>query len=151
MHACNMSATPKVGTSHNGKDMHYSVGAMIKRGDTYLLIERNTPPFGFAGPAGHIDEGELSEDAVRREVQEETGFQLTNVTLLTADEELDWNWCRRGIEVHSWYLYEGSIEGDVDETNVREVKSIGWYTKEQIKTLTLEPVWKYWFKKYNII
>lgn len=41
--------------------MHYSAGALIRRGDKYLLIDRAKPPFERAGVAGHIDEGESPE------------------------------------------------------------------------------------------
>ena len=50
--------TPKQGRAKNGQPMHYSVGALIKKEDKYLLIDRVKPPLGFAGLAGHIDEGE---------------------------------------------------------------------------------------------
>ena len=51
-------SNPKQGKSKDGKLMHYSVGALIKKDGKYLLIDRVKPPLGFAGIAGHIDEGE---------------------------------------------------------------------------------------------
>jgi 8-oxo-dGTP pyrophosphatase MutT (NUDIX family) len=129
--------------------MHYSVGALIKKDGKYLLIDRVQPPFGFAGIAGHIDEGENPEQALKREVEEESGLKIEKYKLLF-EEELDWNWCSKGVGIHYWYLYECDVSGKIKE-NYTETKSIGWYSAEEIKKLKLEPVWEYWFKKIKII
>ena len=42
-------SNPKQGKSEEGMAMHYSVGALIKKDDEYLLIDRVKPPLGFAG------------------------------------------------------------------------------------------------------
>lgn len=141
-------AIPKIGISKEGKPMHYSVGALIKKGDKYLLIDRMKPPYGFASLAGHIDEGENSEQALLREVKEESGLNVLNYKLL-CEEEINWNWCRRDVGVHYWYLYECEVEGDIKE-NKQETKSIGWFSKSEINQLSLEKVWAYWFKKIGL-
>ena len=135
--------------TQGGKPMHFSVGALIERDGKYLLIDRAVPPLGFAGVAGHVDEGENEARAIAREVKEEVGLEVSNPELLF-QEELDWNWCSKGVQSHYWYLFRCSVSGDT-ERSVRETKSAGWYSKEEVKTLTLEPVWGYWFKKLNII
>jgi len=142
-------AIPKQGKGRDGKLMHYSVGALIKKDGKYLLIDRVQPPFGFAGIAGHIDEGENPEQALKREVEEESGLKIEKYKLLF-EEELDWNWCSKGVGIHYWYLYECDVSGKIKE-NYTETKSIGWYSAEEIKKLKLEPVWEYWFKKIKII
>jgi len=145
--------TPKLGKSKNNKPMHYSVGALIKRKNKYLLIDRAIPPFGFAGIAGHIDEGESPEKALFREVEEESGLKIEDYKLIF-EEELDWNWCSRGTSVHYWYLFDCRSSGEIKK-NYTETKSIGWYSIGEIKKLKLEqklePVWEYWFKKLKLI
>ena len=49
--------------------MHRSVGVIIenKKGER-LMIERKNLPFGWACPAGHIDEGETPLEAAKREL-----------------------------------------------------------------------------------
>jgi ADP-ribose pyrophosphatase YjhB (NUDIX family) len=129
--------------------MHYSVGALIRRGDKHLLIERMKPPPGYAGVAGHIDENEDAIQSLRREVMEETGLKLERQELLY-EEELLWNWCRRGIKSHYWYLFACEVSGDL-KRNFEEVKSIGWYSSAEIRKLSLEEIWQYWFKKVGVI
>ena len=140
---------PKLGESTDGKQMHYSVGALIERDGKYLLIDRVKPPLGFAGVAGHIDEGENAIESLIREVEEESGLRVRSQRLLF-EEEVDWNSCSKGIGVHYWYLFECGVDGDI-RRNELETKSIDWYSKEDLAKLTLEPVWDYWFKKLGIV
>lgn len=138
-----------VGKSSDGQTMHYSVGAVVEKDGKYLLIDRSFEPFGFAGLAGHVDEGESSDEAIDREVQEESGLNVRSKELLF-EEELSWNWCVEKVQVHHWRLYRVVVEGDI-QRNEEETRSIGWYTKEEVKGLKLEEVWGYWFKKMGIV
>lgn len=141
--------TPKQAKSKKGQPMHFSVGALIEKDGKYLLVDRAVPPLGFAGLAGHVDEGEEPLGAVKREVEEESGLKVKECQLIF-EEELGWNWCARGITTHYWYLYACQTYGEIKQ-NKRETKSIGWYQPAQIKQLKLEPAWDYWFKKLKII
>ena len=129
--------------------IHFSVGAVIKKDDKYLLINRVQPPFGFAGVAGHIDEDEDQLQALLREVQEESGLQIKEHKLVI-EEFVPWNECSKGVVGHYWYVYDCVVEGVIKQ-NFQETKSIGWYSVEEIKNLTLEPVWDVWFKKLKLI
>jgi ADP-ribose pyrophosphatase YjhB (NUDIX family) len=67
----------KTETLANGRIKHFSVGAAIRRGDKFLLINRAIPPFGFAGIDGHINQDE--SDAVKalfRKVREVSGLKV---------------------------------------------------------------------------
>ncbi len=144
-------ATVKTGR-RDGRDFHYSVGAVIKRNDKYLLIDRAKQPFGFAGPAGHVDKGETSEEALIREIKEETGLRIVGYKLIFEEfvERPEWGSCTRGTNAHHWRLFECEVSGEI-KRNEEETKSIGWYSPEQIKNMKLEPVWKYWFEKLGLI
>ena len=145
---------PILGKAGNGEPMHFSVGAVIQNDeDKYLLIERRNPPFGFAGIAGHIDEGESRIDALLREIFEESGLRVSIYELIF-EEEIRNNTCKRGVNIHIWHLYECCCSGRLRIEKVG-AKSIDWYSKEEIQQMAnngkLEPVWKYWFKKLGVI
>lgn len=140
---------PKQGKAEEGKLFHYSVGAIIEHDGKYLLMDRATPPYGFAGPAGHIDEGESPEEAIVREVREETGLTVTDTELLFAEFNA-FNECSRGVKGHYWYIYKCQYVGEMHRSE-RETKSLGWYSIDELRTLNLEPVWEYWFTKLGIL
>jgi 8-oxo-dGTP pyrophosphatase MutT (NUDIX family) len=152
-----MGGIPKLGNSHDGRDMHYSVGAVIKRVfegiEKYALVERVKEPKGYAGVAGHVDAGESEIEALAREVKEESGLKILSHKLLF-EEEITWNWCSKGVSVHHWYLYDCETKGNL-KLKKDEAKSIGWYSVDEIKGMAsegeLEPVWKYWFEKLKVI
>lgn len=53
------------------------VGALVFRDEKVLLVERGIPPVGiWTLPSGHIEQGEPVDDAIIREVQEETGLDI---------------------------------------------------------------------------
>lgn len=53
-----------------------SVGMLVWRDGSLLLIERRKPPFGFAPPAGHIDGDDSFEESAKRELKEEVGLEM---------------------------------------------------------------------------
>ena len=61
------------------------VTGIIKCGDEYLVVKRSEKdvflPGAWEFPGGNIEEGELLEDALKRELQEEIGFQLLETDL----------------------------------------------------------------------
>ena len=56
-----------------------TVDAIIEINGGIVLIQRSNPPFGFAIPGGFVDYGESLEDAVRREMKEETDLDLEDL------------------------------------------------------------------------
>ena len=128
-------------------NIHTSVGAIIKNEkNEILLIDRVKIPLGWAGPAGHVDKGESPEDALIREVKEETNLNIKKFKLLF-HEFIAWNKCSGGTMGHDWFLYKViGWDGEVKKED-REAKDIRWVSPEEIKELKLEEVWQYWFKK----
>jgi 8-oxo-dGTP pyrophosphatase MutT (NUDIX family) len=166
MHARANKPLPRLGTSSDGRPMHYSAGAIIEneRGE-YFLMDRKYEPYGFAGMAGHIDAGEYPLQALIREALEEIGAKLHNIRLFFVEEVL-WNFCwNDGVHrtgVHEWHLYSARVNSRDVKVNKHEAKGWGWFTKDEIRTgkyvregvehtLTLEPVWEHWFKLVGIL
>ncbi len=66
------------------------VGALIFDGSKVLLVERGKPPLvGYwSVPGGIVETGERLEDALVREVWEETGLQVTADSVATVFERI---------------------------------------------------------------
>lgn len=112
---------------------HTSVGMFAQKDGKTLLIERMKEPFGFALPAGHVDDGETFDQAAVRELKEEVGLIATAVELVAEGRKE--NPCRRdGGSWHHWKIYRVSVEGTL-QRNPDETKRAGWYSKEQIEKL----------------
>lgn len=62
-----------------GSGPYVTVDAIIEIDEGIVLIKRSNPPFGWALPGGFVDNGESLEEAVVREVKEETGLDLTEI------------------------------------------------------------------------
>jgi ADP-ribose pyrophosphatase YjhB (NUDIX family) len=150
---------------------HTSVGIIVIRDEQLLLIERQKFPWGYACPAGHVEDGEEFVAAARRELREETGLIATSLHVFFAGEVE--NPCRRpGGAWHYWRLYEAvEFSGELIH-NKDEVKKIGWYPLASVRELAerteeyragripeeewqqrpgIEPVWYDFLKMARII
>lgn len=56
-----------------------AVDCIVLLNGKVVLIERANPPKGWALPGGFVNYGETVEEAVRREVKEETGLSLSGL------------------------------------------------------------------------
>lgn len=65
-------------------DPKVAVVALIEQGERVLLIRRAVEPARglWALPGGYMDAGEMPEDALRREIQEEVGVSIRVTELL---------------------------------------------------------------------
>jgi len=113
---------------------HKSVGVIITNEQgAILLIERKKYPFGFAPPAGHVDEFLSPEDCARGEVFEEVGLTVDSLTLLWEGEKH--NSCRREDGTrHYWWVYQATVTGEIERSE-EETKQVGWHTSQEVQEL----------------
>lgn len=66
------------------------VGALIFQRDRILMVERGGEPLKgwWSIPGGLVETGELLEDAIRREVREETGLEIKPAGMLQIFERI---------------------------------------------------------------
>jgi len=104
------------------------------RYDMILLTKRSVPPFQghWCLPGGHIDENETVEEAVVREVQEETGLLMTSPVFLYYFNELFPEYHFHAVALAFYGKGIGSIELMQDE-----VEEIGWFPLSEALTLPL--------------
>ena len=134
-----------------------SVGGICEDNGKILMIFRRYEPYGWACPAGHVEEGEHVEDALIKEFDEEVGLKVVGMEQL-AKEEVPWNNCYQSEGAgHRWGVFKAFCLGELKVgeeetvTDPKTGKSWGWFTREEIGDLELEPVWRYWFEKLGYI
>lgn len=105
-----------------------TVDAVIILDNKLVLIERKNPPFRgkFALPGGFVDIGETVEEAVAREVMEETGLGIEIVKLLGVYSEPSRD--PRGHTVSIVYIVRGKgvpkADSDAKEVHLFDVHNI---------------------------
>lgn len=149
---------------------HTSVGMLVFRDDKLLVIERRKPPYGFAPPAGHVDERSSFDEAAREELREEVGLEANHLAL--AAEGKKNNPCRRPCGTwHYWKIYRATVTGRVRRSH-DETKQVRWCSPVELERLAgrtraylagmisdddwmrspgLEPVWMDWLIALGIL
>lgn len=110
-----------------------SVGILVVRDDRLLLIERQRPPYGWAPPAGHVDDGETYAQAGLRELREEVG--LTASRLFPLHRARYDNQCRRpGGDHHNWEVFGADTAGE-PVRSPEETSAMRWVTVDELVAL----------------
>jgi len=92
-----------------------------ERGEVLLLNHVLRPTSGWGIPGGFIDRNEQPEAALRRELREETGIELSHVELYRVRT------MRRHMEII--YTARGIGEASVQS---REIIELGWFAIEEM-------------------
>ncbi len=116
------------------------VGALIVQGDRILLCRRGKPPYqGFWSlPGGLVELGEPVLDALRREVREETGLEVTIDRFAEVYERITTDSDGR-VEYHFTILdylcrpESGTLRAGDDAADVR------WFPRAELASLEMTP------------
>lgn len=118
--------------AEDGEYCHESVGAFIFDSQgRFLAFKLNKFPFGWTIPAGHVDKGERAKQAVYREVTEETGLQVSEITQISR-LPIDGDGCRRGSDRHIWTVFcARTNDVSVVKIDAQEGAEYKWITIQQ--------------------
>jgi 8-oxo-dGTP diphosphatase len=90
-------------------------------GEVLLLNHLLRPASGWGLPGGFINAGEQPDDAVRREIREETGLELRNIRLVRVRT------LRRHIEI----IFAAQAAGE-PRVMSREIIELGWFAVDKM-------------------
>jgi 8-oxo-dGTP pyrophosphatase MutT (NUDIX family) len=105
----------------NDYDWHYGMRdratAVVRRNGLLLLVqERGYPQFSL--PGGGLQAGETPDEAVVRELREETGLRATSLTPLP--------WCGTSDVYNTYHVFEVQAEGAV-RVDPEELSAAQWW------------------------
>ncbi len=121
-------------------------GILVKNNDGKILLVKKPDEVGpYAGtyltPGGGLKIGESADEAIQRELYEETGVKATNIKRVIFDDAVTENW--KGIKTHYiMLLYTGEYEsGDLKPTENDDdnLDVINWFSPDEVAKLPLSP------------
>ena len=114
------------------------VGAIVWRGERVLLIRRGRPPrLGqWSLPGGAQQLGETLEEAIRREVREETALELARVSFLTTVDLVERDAAGR-VRYHYTLVDFSAEAGDGDPIAGDDADAVAWFEPGELAGLGL--------------
>lgn len=109
-----------------------SVGAVVRDADSVLLLWRHrfiVDAWGWEIPAGWSDPGEEPQQAIRREIEEETGYRVALIEPLTAYHPMS------GITAQRFQLFLASGAERVGEPEAEEANRVEWIPLAKVRKL----------------
>jgi ADP-ribose pyrophosphatase YjhB (NUDIX family) len=121
------------------------VGALVFRGESVLLVERNIPPHGlWTIPSGYQEMGETLEQAVIREVMEETGLKVHPKGIVFLRNMMEAGM----IDSYSVFLCEADSKEDWPDVNDEESTQAHFVPQEAFDEINLEPDSRWFIETY---
>ncbi len=110
-----------------------AVLCFLHEDDKILLVKRKNEPFrdSWHLPGGRVEEGESFEEAVKREVKEETGYEIEVKRYLGKWLDREFGFV---LNVFEGEIVSGSLRSGDDAKEVR------WFQKKEIESLYIAPI-----------
>ena len=110
------------------KEVKVGVSVLVKKGDRILLEKREHTTHGngtWGPPSGHIDFGELPEQAAARETYEETGVKIDEVKFRVITNDVFEEEQQHYITV--WFD-ANYVSGEPEVRAPQEESEVGWFS-----------------------
>jgi nucleoside triphosphatase len=125
-----------------------TVGALVvnERGEV-LIVRSHKWGDKYTVPGGHIELGERAEDAIRREVKEETGLEAEPVELLIVQQAIYPKYFHK----HEHYVFMDYVlkaNSSKVQLDGRELQDYVWVRPEEALKLDLEEYTRNFVLKY---
>lgn len=120
-------------TSQRLREIDISLGIIERDGKILLLQRKHERPLWdrkWEFPGGKIDAGETALQALHREVSEETGLHVSNVSFLGIHQH-DWQFEDETVRVHLRIFSCNGGEGDV-VIEKRSAYAYAWVSPEDV-------------------
>lgn len=139
--------------------------AVLISADDKIFLAKKTASAVFSGtwtiPGGGIDEGETKEQAMAREVKEETCIDVSGLPAELVDvgpgssEKTLKGTGERVIAEMTFYDFRVMLEQNADEIHFEidpsEFEEAKWFTKEELGTIQFSPTCEKLFKKIGLL
>jgi nucleoside triphosphatase len=125
-----------------------TVGALVVNSQGLILIVRSSKwNDRCTVPGGHIELGERAQDAIKREVKEETGLDVKSVKLLLVQQAIyPRDYCKHEHFIFMDYICEtDSSDVKLDD---RELQEYVWVKPEAALKLNMEEYTRNFVNKY---
>ena len=131
--------------SESNISFHYRVRGILKQDDKFLIMCVDDAGY-YHLPGGHVEVGESSEQAIKREIKEEIGIEVNINKLICVNEQF---FAKGNINCHELVFY--FMVNAKDKTKVEDVtriendkgkickNEIRWVTAEELKYIDLKP------------
>jgi len=124
------------------------VGALVVGpGGAVLIVKSQKWGRKYTVPGGHIELGERAEDAIRREVKEETGLDCEPVKLLLVQQAI----YPKDYHQHEHFIFMDYLcvaKGTQVKLDERELQEYVWVNPEDALKLDLEEYTRNFVEKY---
>lgn len=108
------------------------VGVFVRRGGRILLGKRVSGTHGdgeWSLPGGHLEVWESFEDCCRREVAEETGLHITNISKISFTNDM---FPDAGLHYVTLYFTADSEEGEPENAEPHKCEGWMWFALDNL-------------------